>query len=349
MRKAWLALLGLLIINAGASAETTALGAPPGGAYLEFPIGRFQESDPPVLFRWKLAHPAHSISLKIYRADEHWNFNTSIDLAGRIDLTAQTETAAWSQERLPIGKYVWAVEVFQAGEPKPVTVDTAQFEIERMQYFDLRTHRIGLLFGFGRGSYVSEDPSYTLSYKVTPTHYGVTYSQPIRDKGVVNTRLVYSDFTLQGRLQSSSQVSVDYLHDVSAVWRRHRIFLGPSLRVLTLPRQRSLDGATISTQDISFVAPGAAIALHKQFDRHLGLYTKLSLELPVTGSAPVKFSPENHFLQVRGGLLYNLLWPIGFAGELFYSQDNATTHDTGVDVTTTQYNYGLLALLLYAF
>ncbi len=321
----------------------------PGGAYLEFPIGRFLEDGAPELFRWKLTKPAQSLALKIYKADANGNYNEAKDLLGRIDLVGETETADWKQDRIPNGNYVWTIERYVDKNPKPETIDKAQFVVESVQSFDLKTHRLGLAVGFGRGSYFSEDTDFELSYSTTPTLYGITYTNDINQSNAINVRYIFSDFLLQDDLRSAWQLNLDVLFNLSPLWHRNRFMLGPSLGVHAFPRQRTTDGEVLQADNVTVVSPGIAGTIHRQFDRHIGLYTKVNLEFAAAGTVDVNFNFQLPSFQIRSGMLYTMFWPLGFAGEVFYMQSAAETMDGSDVVEVLQTDYGVMTNLLYAF
>lgn len=320
-----------------------------GGAVLEYPRGRFQEYSAPGFFNWTIIKPVKSISLKVFTAGKDYKFDPEKDLIARYDFLNTTKSASWTQESFTRGHYVWVIEGYNETSSKPIYVDTAQFEIEQIKHLDLRTRQFGLLVGFSRGKYTSIDSTFKIGYDTTPTTYGIVFKggSPNRSWNLAGQ---ISDFVLQGSVRKTMTAYLDYNFLLTkAIPYETEIFIGPSLRAFQFPRTTTLDGETLDTKTVGVLNPGINLSIQKQFDLHVTFYSKLNLDIPYKSTEDMDFSTEQTNITARAGLLYGLFWPVGFAGEIQYHLDRATTKNGSEDVEIMMSEWAVGANLLYAF
>lgn len=324
-----------------------AADTPNGGAVLEFPRGRFQENTPPDFFKWSLLRPAHSVSLKIYHANEDGKF-TPEDLIIRYDFLSLIQSATWTRDAFPKGNYAWTIELYDENSPDPMFIDSARFLVEPLRHYDIRTTRMGAVVGFSRGQYESRS-NYTVSYDTTPTTYGLMAAGGTEDNTWFMTGYM-SDFILQGSVQRTFNFLAHYDYRIGRINRwGTEIYAGPSIRAFQFPRARSFDGSTIQRDTTSVLNPGGNILIQKRFDLHVTLFTQLGVDLPVLGTDKVKMSFDQLNYNAHAGMIYGLFWPIGFSGEIQYRTDKAATYDDNDLVYTTLSEWSVVAHLLYAF
>lgn len=316
---------------------------------LEFPRGKFQEDNPPTLFKWSLASPATTLTLKIFRINQDGSYEVEKNLVARFDFAASTETMTWPNAPLAQGKYVWALEVYDSKSSRPIAQESASFEIENLKHFDLRARRLALTVGFSRGKYRSQDPNYDLDFDITPTNYGLLVQAG--DEGTlwaIDGQM--SDYVLRGAVRRSGELSAYRLSRImGASAFGVETFLGPSLRVMKTPRIRSLNGTDISEDQIVLVNPGLSLLVKRGVDLHTTIFSQVTFDLPVysTDDAKVDFSNINY--NIQAGFLYGLFWPIAIGGEIQYKLDKSVTKDGSDEIEISAADWSILGRIFYGF
>ena len=322
---------------------------PRGGVVLDFPQGRFQENLAPNYFKWTLQAPAKTLTLKIYRKPPSGKINPTTDLIQRFDLMGDVDSLTWDRPRLPYGQYLWLVESYDDKNPLPIYVDSTEFEVEELKNLDLRTSRISVIAGFSRGEYTSSDATYSLNFTTAPTNYGIniTLGQPEK---IWNTQMVVNDMTLRGSIYRTMSLETSYLQRWGARNRYSMdFFWGPSLRAFQFPRVRTLNGTDLHDDTITTANPGLALAVQKQIDLNISLFSKTSLDFPVYGSQSLVSDADGINFNISAGMNYRLFWPLGVSGEVQYRMDRAKTKDGNNEILAEISSVSMLINLIYIF
>lgn len=321
-----------------------------GAAILEYPRGQFQENAVPQFFKWNvMQRDLKSIAIKVFRARPDGTYDQENDLIGRFDFLPNTQSMNWPHAQFVRGKYVWVVESYNDQDPHPIYIDSTSFEVEGIKHMSLQTKKMGLLVGFSRGKYSSEDPNYNLDFDTTPTFYGGVLKGG-RENTLWESFAFASDFILQGAVYRSFTLGGAHTWGLN----KKKIyelecFVGPALRAMMFPRVRSSDGSAIYKKDIWVINPGVEFVLQRQFDQHITFFSKVILDLNAFGTDPVIFELNQANFNFNAGLLYGLFWPIGFSGEFQYKRDNTKTRDGSATVETHLQEWSVAANLYYAF
>lgn len=332
-----------------AHSQQTNSKTPAGGVILDFPRGRFQENDAPLFFKWTSLQKLNSLTLKIYTTDSNGEYDAKNGLIGKFDFLGDVQTFNWNRGLLYAGYYTWIIESYDDQSPTPVFIDSANFRVEQLKYFDLKTARMGVQVGFTRGKRHIKSDVYPLSYDVTPTVYGVVYSRLVQDDKLFNFQGMISDFILEQASYRTIHLQSDVLYSLSKAQNRLKFYLGPSLRVSQLPLVSTPDGSTVSRKDILLLYPGASIIVQQHFDSQITLYSKFILDTPVYGSNNVTVGLDKLNIEYRAGFLYGLMWPIGLSGEILYHHEASKIQNQNYQVETRMNEVGVLATLIYAF
>ncbi|MEQ1663926.1 MAG: hypothetical protein ABL927_00965 [Bdellovibrionales bacterium] len=319
-----------------------------GGAMLEFPRGRFQESDPPSFFKWATLQKSDSQTLKIYSTNEREEFE-SAHLIAKFDFSGDVQNFTWNHGDLATGNYTWAIETYELKKPKPTFIDRAKFKIEQLKFFDFKSDRIGAVLGFSRGTSEVATSTSNLKYDVTPVFYGLMYSGNHKVTNLFSTQLMANDFLLQGKSYREIYFLFDYLYPMNKPQEKFKFYFGPTFRLLSLPILYSTNTTTAQQADVVVLNPGATLVVQNNFDNHITLYSKLNVETPTLGTENIRMSLESTNIEVKSGLLYGLIWPIGFSGEIMYRYEPLKIKIGSETIESTRKELGVMATLVYAF
>ncbi len=319
-----------------------------GGALLEFPRGRFQENETPNFFKWSLRQKVNSVTLKIYRANFRAEYNPETDLISRYDFLPTVQSMTWSEEDIPAGDYVWVLEGYNETSPNAIYADSANFKIEPLKTFNVKTLRMGIIAGFSRGEYNSTDPNFKINFRTTPTTYGLLFSGgSSADIWEINGYM--SDFVLRGAVHRTTTLYAGYFSQLKrANPNEMEIFWGPTVRGFQYPLVRSTDGTEIESEDLTVFAPGLSLKVQRQLDQHIMLHGHVGYDVAVVGSQNVEFGFDKGSYNVHFGMLYSLFWPLGFNGEFQYRFDQSATKDESDSLLFQQEQWSVVVNLIYA-
>lgn len=338
------------VMTLSATGYTAEVSSPKtGGAMLEYPRGTFQENSVPNFFKWTVTRPLKSITVKVFRTRPDGAYDPSSDLISRFEFLPTVTSMNWSLDSLIRGHYIWLVEGYDTNSPRPIYADSATFEVGPIKKVTLQTTKLGLLVGFSRGKYSSEDADYILNYDTTPTFYGLVFKDG-SENNIWELDAFASDFILQGEVQRSFTVFSNYLFRVTKYHPyESELFFGPTLRLQRVPRVRTDAAATITKEDLYVGNPGVELALQRQFDMHITLFAKAGIDINAFGSDPVIMQLDQLSYNVHAGLLYGLFWPIAFSGEVQYKSDKTKSRDGNQTVETRLDDWSVAANLYFAF
>lgn len=309
------------------------------GVTLEYPQGRFQENAAPMYFKWNLRTRTASIALKVFRCEGSCSPTAEKQLVARFDFMSDVQSMNWFGEALPIGNYVWTVEAFNKSSPSPIFSDTAYFSIESMMSFGFKTDRLGLLFGFARGDYGSNDANYELDFETTPTIYGLNYGGGSKS-AIWNLKAFVSDFVLRGQVYKTTNVSVDYLFELDSFFeKRFYVFFGPSIKYFNYPQVTSPNGTDVGIKNEWVASPGLSFKTEYCLDKYLSAQFGVSYEVPTLGSQDVDAQFKNSSFNATLGLSYGKTWPVGLGAEIQYQKDRISVRpdsSSQLDIYQTQ-------------
>ena len=317
--------------------------AKPPTASLDSPSGRYQDDNPPLLFKWSLFNSAAaSISLKVFRLNADGTYNTATNLIARFDLPSDTTTLPWAQEPLPVGKYAWTIQGYNETQANAFFTEENRFTIEPSANVDLRTQRAGLLLGFSRGTYSGSTPFYTVDFKTTPTVYGAFYGGGDEQK-IWNIYGTITDFTLRGSVRQTFTAFASGSYSLLEANAEHTdLFLGASARILNYPRTISNDGVTLTSTSVTQFNPGVVLTFQKKLPLKITSYVKILADIPVFATEKVSsIDLKTTSFGVIGGVIFGQFWPLAFGAELRYQLDNAQTQ-SGSDMINVKVENGTL-------
>lgn len=315
---------------------------------LDYPTGRFREDAPPTFFKWNMYGNAGSLALKIFRKHPNGTYDEVRDLIARFDILAEQKSLTWPYEPLSRGEYVWMIEGYDQLNPQPRFQQKVEFVVEPFFDVDLRTSRYGLLFGFSRGTFISDDPAFNLNFQTTPTIYGTTLTVG-DDHHFWDLQLQMADFTLQGSVRRTfqgyfaSSYRMNSPNESKTEW-----FLGPTLRALNYPRVTTPDGVTLETDGITQLSAGFLLSVQKRFGFKITGYSQFQFEIPCFSNGSL-VSGRSYGWGASVGLLFGHVWPLSFGGEIQYRLDQTTTEKNGNDVRIRMEGYQLLGNMVYTF
>jgi hypothetical protein len=325
------------------------LSSQAGGVQLEFPQGRFQENAAPSFFKWNLQTKTSSIALKIFKCESGCSLQAPKEMVARFDFLPDVQSMNWFGEALPIGEYIWTVEAYNKFNTTPVFSDTAKFSIEPIMTYGFRTHRIGLLVGFGRGDYGSLDDNYDIKFRTTPTDYGVSYGGGSKTK-IWNAKAFISDFVLRGQVYQTTTFISDFLWQLNASKaNRFEVFLGPTVKYFNYPQVVSPNGTDINIKNEWVVSPGLSLKAEYELDKYIAAQMGISYDAAVFGSEKVDAQFKNGTLNTSLGLSYGKIWPVGIGAEIQYQRDRISTEMSGsglIEINQSQWVF--LLHLFYA-
>jgi hypothetical protein len=315
---------------------------------LDFPSGRYREDDPPSFFKWTSHHEATSLALKVFRRNSEGSYDPAKDLVARFDILGEQKSLGWPYEPLARGDYVWTLEGYDSQSSQPVFTTSMEFEVEPFYDLDLRTNRYGLLIGFSRGTYLSQDPTYDLDYQTTPTVYGATLSgSHLENFWDFNTQM--SDFTLKGSVKRTYSIYADYSYRFNQPnLERIEVFLGPSLRLLSYPRVRSTDGVNLTADTVTQLSPGFLLSAQKRFGYKITCYSQLQFDFPLLASSKIDMG-SSYSYALSGGIIFGHVWPLSFGGEIQYRFDRSASYDNNEIVKVTADGWSLVGNIVYTF
>jgi hypothetical protein len=319
-----------------------------GGSMLEFPSGRFQESEPPRFFKWISLQKPDTQTLKLYFTHENSDYKSE-NLIAKFDFAGDIQSFNWSYSLLKPGYYTWVIESYQLKNSLPNYIDESKFKIETLKYFDFNSSRIGATLGFSRGTSQISSSNSDLKYDVTPVHYGLTYSAASKTTNLFSANIMANDFLLQGRAFREIFIQTDYLYPLNKPQNKFKFYLGPSLKVLSVPILYSTNTTTAKQVDLLVLNPGVSMAVQNHFDNNITLFSKANIEEPTIGTEQVRMSLNSTNFELRSGLIYGLIWPIGFSGELMYHYEPIKIKVGNETIESTRKELGVMATLLYVF
>ncbi|MBC7457081.1 MAG: hypothetical protein H7235_02295 [Bdellovibrionaceae bacterium] len=301
-------------------------------AVLITPTGRFQESNPPIFFKWSL-HDADitSITLKVFRRKLDGTYNKLTNLVARFDLPRGVTTLPWSHQSLSEGKYLWTIEGYNETNSPPLFYESAEFVVEKTNFMDLRTRGLGLILGFSRGQYTGSDPFYSAEFKTTPTIYGLLYRAGAEDR-LWDFLALITDFTVRGSVRQNLELSGSYSFRTNTPdAKQFDVFVGPLLQARTYARILTPDGVTLVSRNITQLSPGVALTVQKRLGLETSIYTKAQLSTPIYSTVPMPSSLLKYFgYDISGGIVFGQFWPLSFGVELQYGNKKSAT-TTGPD------------------
>lgn len=325
--------------------------AKPPTVSLDLPAGRYQDDNPPLLFKWSLFNSsASSITLKVFRLNADETYNQSTNLIARFDLPGDTTTLAWAQEPLAVGKYIWTIQGYNETQAAAFFSEESQFTIEPGSHIELRTQRAGLILGFSRGTYSSSNPSYDVDFKTTPTIYGALYRGG-DEQTIWDLSAVISDFTLRGNIRNTITAFASLSYALIESNSGHTdIFLGASARTLTFPRSLSYDGVTLSSTTVTQFNPGAVLTIQKKLPLKITSYGQLLADIPVFATEKMtSIDLKTTNVGLVGGVIFGQFWPLAIGAELRYQVDKSQTKNGSDPTTVSMENFSLLTNTTYTF
>lgn len=316
---------------------------------LDFPTGRFQDDKSPVFFRWTLYANADSLTLKVFRRNRDGSYDKTKNLVARFDISAQVPSMAWPYPPLIVGNYVWSIEGYDEVTPKPLFYEEAHFLIESASAISLRTKRLGIQVGFGRGQYTSVNQTYELDFKTTPTIYGILYRGGSVD-GIWDLSANASDFILRGALMQTFSAYASYAYRLTDPnTNKMEIFIGPSLRTYTFPRVFSPNGVSIERDTISQLNPGLVFSTQKLLNTKFTLYSHLRADAPAYSSEKMTEAVGPTAYSATGGLIFGYFWPLAFGAEFEYRNDRSLTKLRNDKLDVMLESWALISHLVYTF
>lgn len=317
-------------------------------AVLEFPNGRFLDTNSPTFFKWTLNENVSTLAIKLYRLADNSEDILNSNLVTRTDVTSDRRSISLPRSALEKGRYAWVLEGYNETNPLPIFSETAQFEIETAKVTDVRTHRFSLFAGFGRGQYVSQDSNYDLSFDTTPNIFGFDLNSG-GPRDLWNNSALMSDFIVRGKVRRNYSVASEKLWKVG---QGNPLilesFLGPSLRYNKFSRVQSPDGTNLSSDSASAVNVGLTGIIQRQLAYQISTYARINLDLPAY--SPEGLTPSLDQLNYSGrlGFLYGVLWPLGFAFELQYKSDRTITKKNSDEVDVRASSWTALISMYYS-
>jgi len=328
---------------------TIALAAPQPKILLEFPRGRYEESDPPTFFKWSKPNGVKSLSVKVARANDDGTYDLEAGLLAKFDLFSDTQSISWPFDTFAPGKYVWFVEGYDDKSPNPIFVEKASFYVAELQSLEVTSSRMGAIMGFSRGEYRSFDRAYRLKFDTTPTTYGA-FVRGSHNQNFWDLTASMNDFVLRGTVRKATDVRGLY------AWKilekkpyQLEYFVGPSLRFSLGPLVRSSDGTNLTVKEYSVFNPGVSFTLQRRLNLQLTLLSQITVDLPVFGGSKVKTDFDQLNYDLRAGFIYGLFWPIGFGADVSYKVNKATPYDSSTPVEIDNTEWAMIGNLIYLF
>ena len=326
----------ILIFGVTAFAQTPAI-------HLDYPHGRFREESAPKFFKWSIDGKITSVTLKIYSTNEAGKTK----LLRRFDLTPSIDSLTLPDGALSVGQYSWNITVFDETSPQPVASETTTFEVKTIEAYDLRTSRISIFAGASRGSYVSSDPIYDISFDTTPNVYGLAVGGK-QGTNLWDASITSSDFILKGAVFRTFDVGGTFAFPLNRDDNRITVHAGPTLHAFLYPQVRTDSSLNLATKNLTTGSLGLQIIAQTRLDQSLELYAKAGFDAALLASQPLNYGSSFGSYGAHVGLLFGQFWPLGLGADIGYDASNISTKDSSDDVTVKQNRLSLELSASYA-
>ena len=316
-----------------------------GGAYLQFPRGRFQETLAPKIFRWKKIEKVDTYGLLIYKINS--DKNKKRKLIARYDFSGNIESASWQHGDLPPGEYEWSLQSYSNSNVAPLYSDSAKFNVVAVRQLRSQSNLLGLQTGFSQGNYTSSNNIFEVALDTAPTLIGLKY-QDGSEKRAWHTQLSYKNINLGSRVSSAFELQQSYLYKLNKrSLSFFDYFIGPSFRTLQTPIVSSSNGTDIDLENAWTLNPGVSFLTQYRYDLSTYIYGEIYLDMPAVGTKSPTLDLASLNYGGRAGALYTLLWPFGISGELQMRSNNLYFNENSTDYKVSSFETTFMAYLFY--